>query len=192
LAHLGNGAIVALSVGGPGLKQQVGLNVNSGSKEVVETHEAAPLSGVIALNHLAAQLAAEGAKFAGEGTKLAGEGAKLAGEGTKLAPDGPKLAPDGPKLAAAKRHLAPSRLGEEELRRLIGELAQGGSNTLAYVVLGPQAALEPAANLPELFWKLVERRVFGAVFSYERGGRTYEDRIVSTPGGFTLERALSD
>jgi hypothetical protein len=143
------------------LMQELGKTVNSRSRDVaateVEAQEAAPLSGVVALNHLAAQLAA-----------------------------------DTPKVASAKRHLPPSRLGEEELRKLIAELTHAGSDTLAYVVLGPQAALEPVTNLPELFWKLVERRVFGAVFSYERGGRRYEDRIVSTPGGFSLDRALSD
>jgi hypothetical protein len=95
-----------------------------------------------------------------------------------------------PRAGARAKTSEAVRLGEDDLRQLISELAHGG-NALAFVLLGPTAELEPATNFAELFWKLVERRVFGAVFTYERLGRRYHDRVVSTPGGFSLVRSIS-
>lgn len=131
-----------------------------------------PPSGVVALHHLATKLHG----------RPSADPAPASGVEQRL--------PSEPR--AKTLPLGPSRLSEEDLRQLIGNLAKAGGSALAFVLAGPRAELEPVTNLAELFWKLVERRVFGAVFVYERGGRQVQDRVVSTPGGFSLEREVQE
>jgi|GEM_PF-4407759 len=77
---------------------------------------------------------------------------------------------------------------EEDLRIYIGSFPQMASGVLASVRCSPSARLEPATDVAELFWKLVERRLYGAVFCYEKAGQRWVDEIAGVPGGFSVTR----
>lgn len=79
-------------------------------------------------------------------------------------------------------------LNELGLRNYVSSLANSGSPVHSTLLTGPTAVPEPASGLPELFWKLVERRIHAATFSYLEGGRVHEDIVRVTPHGYSLVR----
>lgn len=138
--------------------------------------------------------AAEVARTSPAGPGLAAGPGFIAGPAPRTRNEGEaSLAREGlGEAAAASRPKAQEKLrfSEEDLRTYIASLHQTASGLLASVRCSPSARLEPATDVAELFWKLVERRLYGAVFSYEKAGQRWVDEIAGVPGGFSLTRSV--
>lgn len=80
-------------------------------------------------------------------------------------------------------------LNELGLRNYVSNLANSGLPIRSTLLTAPTAVPEVASSLPELFWKLVERRVHAVTFAYTDAGRLREDVIRVTPHGYSLVRA---
>ena len=83
----------------------------------------------------------------------------------------------------------PELLNEIGLRSYVSGLARSGQPVRATLLIAPTASPEISTSLPELFWKLVERRIHAATFAYMSDGRLREETIRVTPNGYLLQRS---
>lgn len=79
-------------------------------------------------------------------------------------------------------------LDDEELRALLSDIATYGEVRELSVQASPRARSEKVARLPELYLKLVQRRVYGAQVRYEINGAAWLDTLIATPQGLRLVR----
>lgn len=80
-------------------------------------------------------------------------------------------------------------LNEVGLRNYVSGLAKSGQIVRATLLIAPTASPEVSTSLPELFWKLVERRIHAATFTYMSEGKLREDTVRVTPHGYSLQRS---
>lgn len=95
---------------------------------------------------------------------------------------------DRPRNVAPELQKSERLLNEEELRHLLSDVLTGARHLRASLLASLQSPPEPTESLPELFWKLVERRIHGAELSYQRADRQITDVIRASHRGFELTR----
>jgi len=81
-----------------------------------------------------------------------------------------------------------SVMDDEQLRALLSDIATNGEIIELSVKASPRARPDAIARLPELYLKLVQRRVFGAQVRYELSGAEWLDTLIATPDGLRLVR----
>ena len=79
-------------------------------------------------------------------------------------------------------------LDDEQLRTLFSDIATYADVLEVAVKASPRAHPDPGSRLPELYLKLVQRRVFGAQMRYEFQGKVWLDTLIATPEGLRLVR----
>jgi hypothetical protein len=97
---------------------------------------------------------------------------------------------DSDRLAEV-RELADVReamLDDEQLRALLSDIATYGEVRELTVKSAPRSRPDPVSRLPELYLKLVQRRVFGAQIRYLLEGQVWLDTLIATPEGLRLVR----
>lgn len=90
----------------------------------------------------------------------------------------------GLRLAQIKEAI----LDDAELRALFADIATYGRVEEVTMKAAPRARSEVVRRLPELYLKLVERRLYGAQIRYEFDGGYWLDTLVTTPNGCRLVR----
>jgi len=97
----------------------------------------------------------------------------------------PLTGPDsGVRLADIKEAV----LDDAELRTLFADIATYGKVLEVRMKASPRATPDPVRRLPELYLKLVERRVYGAQIRYEFEKACWLDTLITTPAGCRLVR----
>ncbi len=79
-------------------------------------------------------------------------------------------------------------LDDDQLRDLLSDISTYGKVLGLSVKSSPRGRPETISRLPELYLKLVQRRVFGAQVRYEFDGSTWLDTLLATPTGVRLVR----
>lgn len=88
--------------------------------------------------------------------------------------------------------LEESVLDEEQLRDLLSDVATYGKVLEATVKATARSQPAVTMKLPELYLKLVERKVFGAQLRYEYKGAVWLDTLIPTQDGVRLVRIEFD
>jgi len=97
----------------------------------------------------------------------------------------PLSVPDsGVRLAEIKEAV----LDDSELRTLFADIATYGKVLEVTMKSTPRSRSDPVRRLPELYLKLIERRVYGAQVRYEFESATWLDTLITTPAGCRLVR----
>lgn len=95
------------------------------------------------------------------------------------------LAPDsGIRLSEIKEAV----LDDAELRTLFADIATYGKVQEVTMKASPRSIPDVVRRLPELYLKLIERRVYGAQIRYEFENACWLDTLITTPGGCRLVR----
>jgi|GEM_PF-2377018 len=79
-------------------------------------------------------------------------------------------------------------LDDAELRKLFADIATYSRVEEVTMKASPRARSEVVRRLPELYLKLIERRVYGAQIRYEFDSACWLDTLVTTPSGCRLVR----
>jgi hypothetical protein len=79
-------------------------------------------------------------------------------------------------------------LDDEQLRALLSDIATYGQVRELSVKAAPRARPDAITRLPELYLKLVQRRVFGAQIRYDFEDKSWLDTLIATPEGLRLVR----
>jgi hypothetical protein len=79
-------------------------------------------------------------------------------------------------------------LDDAELRKLFADIATYSRVEEVTMKASPRARSEVVRRLPELYLKLIERRVYGAQIRYEFDSGCWLDTLVTTPSGCRLVR----
>lgn len=80
-------------------------------------------------------------------------------------------------------------MNETGLRSYVSNLANSGQLVRSTLLVAPTSPPEVTSSLPELFWKLVERRIHAATFTYMVDGKARQDIVRVTPSGYALTRS---
>ncbi len=80
-------------------------------------------------------------------------------------------------------------MNETGLRTYVSNLANSGQLVHSTLLVAPTSPPEVTSSLPELFWKLVERRIHAAAFTYMVDGKLRQDMVRVTPNGYALTRS---
>lgn len=99
-----------------------------------------------------------------------------------------KEASDSPESGVRLADIREAMLDDAELRSLFSDIATYGKVLEATVKPSPRSRPELIRRLPELYLKLVERRVFGAQIRYEFDDGVWLDTLMATPSGVRLVR----
>jgi hypothetical protein len=79
-------------------------------------------------------------------------------------------------------------LDDAQLRTLFADIATYGKVQEVTMKASPRSRPENVRRLPELYLKLVERRLYGAQIRYEFESAAWLDTLVTTPAGCRLVR----
>jgi len=126
-------------------------------------------------------------RVAGSGVAGSGvAGSSVAGSSGVVAPVmGPTLPPDsGVRLSEIKEGV----LDDAELRTLFSDIATYGTVQEVTMKMAPRSTPEVVRRLPELYLKLIERRIYGAQIRYEFESGSWLDTLITTPSGCRLVR----
>jgi hypothetical protein len=80
-------------------------------------------------------------------------------------------------------------MNETGLRTYVSNLANSGQLVHSTLLVAPTSPPEVTSSLPELFWKLVERRIHAATFTYMVDSKLRQDIVRVTPNGYELTRS---